>query len=975
MKKITIILSFLFFTFLGFSQIKILPNTLVIKLSDNKKGDSKKNIKTLLGKDFSSFSPMFPYKTTSKNSSGLSNIYLLKTKGKKSVNFYLKKIENNQNIVYACPYYLPELLGNQSNDPLMSKQYYLPLIKAFEAHQINAGDTNICVGITDTGVELNHEDLSENLKYNYNDPINGIDDDNDGFVDNYCGWDIGDKDNNPNPTLSKHGTMVAGLACATGNNSKGIYGIGGKTKFLPIKIMDSLGNMSGAYEGIVYAADHGCQIINCSWGSPIKNPLCDDVVNYALNEKKCLIVAAAGNGRNDIPYYPAACEGVLNVTATNKYDIKWKGSTYGVEVDIAAPGEGVYTTYMNNRYGNGWGTSFASPIVAGCAALVKAKFPNLSPLQIAQQLRVSADIIDTLSGNKNFYKKMGSGRLNALNALTKTNLIALRINDLKYKKKINPGDTLTLAFTLTNYLKAIDDATISLKINSNYGKMLDSVFYTGKMETLKSLSTKNNPMRLVLNKEIPFDERIELEFSFRSKNYTDYQLFKVLVNPSFVNVKNKYLETTFTSNGTIGFANISTLLGKGFIFDKTNYLLAEAGIMVGNSDSNLVSALPGDFQFAIQQKVDTFRISQKLKAITKFSPYDTLQKKMPITIKQISKMYDEETLNQIVFHNYTVTNEAEKDIENFAFSIFTNWDLDNEKCNRMVFDKTKNLFYAKSTNTTKLFAGVQFLSADSCVPYAFDLTASGNGGIDITQEFTNKNKWKAMTTTRLADNNTENKINIASMLTAPKMLLKAKDSLVYSFAFVVANNYQEFIELANRAKKEYEANILVKSLSLNISDTSIARGKSFVLTATVFPENVADKSIKWRSDNPDIATVGRNGRVAAIAVGKTKITATTKKGEQTASCNLVVTPFAKANDRKENKEISLYPTIVKDRFTIKVNNTNSKLTIYSLSGKKVLEKTINSKKEEISIKSLHSGVYVAKIHTKGNIFFKKLVVN
>lgn len=975
MKKTTFTLSFLFFAFLGFSQIKTLPNTLVIKFSDNTKGVDRGSIKNLLGKDFYSLLPMFPHKAISKNNSSLKNIYLLKTKGRKNTNAYLDKIKTYQNIAYVCPYYLPEVLGNESNDPLLSKQYYLPLIKAFEAHKISEGDTNICVGIIDTGVELNHEDLIGNLKYNYDDPINGIDDDNDGFIDNYYGWDIADKDNNPNPTLSGHGTMVAGLACATGNNSKGIYGIGGKSKFLAVKIMDSLGNLSGAYQGIVYAADQGCQIINCSWGSPIKNPLCDDVVNYATNEKNCLIVAAAGNSRNDTPYYPAACEGVLNVTATNKDDLKWRGSTYGVEVNISAPGEGVYTTNTNNRYRNGWGTSFASPIVAGCAALVKAKFPNFSSLQIAQQLRVSADVIDTLSGNKDFYKKLGTGRLNALNALTKTDLIALRIKNLKHKKEINSGDTLTLAFTLTNYLKAIDNATVSLKINPDYGKMLDSVFHTGKMETLKSLNTKNNPMRLVLNKDLPFDEYIELEFTFKSGEYIDYQVFKTLINPSFVNVKNKRLATTFTSNGAIGFANISRFLGKGLIFDKTNWLLAEAGIMIGNSDSNLVAALPGDFEFQILQKVDTFRTTQRLNAYARFTPHDTLQTRMPVTIKQTSKIYDKDELSQVVFHNYTVINHSERDMKNFAFSVFTNWDLDKEKFNRMVFDKQRNLFYAKTTTTTKLFAGVQLLGADSCVPYAFDLMKNGNGGIDITQDFTNKDKWAAMTTIRSEDGNTENKINIASMLTAPKMLLKRKDSLTYHFAFVVANDYQEFIEIADRIKKEYKVNIPIKSLSLNISDTSIARGRSFLLTATVLPDNANDKTIVWKSENPNIATIGKNGRVAAIAVGKTKIIASTKGGEQRAVCKLTVTAFDGTDDRNKEQEVSIYPTITNNAFTIETNTSNSLLTIYNLSGKKVFEKHLHTKKEEINVSVLQRGTYIVKIQIKEKLFFEQLILN
>lgn len=164
-------------------------------------------------------------------------------------------------IEYAEPLYKIQLLSNP-NDPDTASQYYLGLIKAYDAWDISQGDSNIVVGVTDTGTDLDHPDLAAGIAYNYADPINGIDDDGDGYIDNFMGWGFGQNDNDPSVDVI-HGSFVLGLAGAVTNNGIGIAGAGYKTRFLPVKISNN-GVLTTAYEGIVYAADHGCQIINCS---------------------------------------------------------------------------------------------------------------------------------------------------------------------------------------------------------------------------------------------------------------------------------------------------------------------------------------------------------------------------------------------------------------------------------------------------------------------------------------------------------------------------------------------------------------------------------------------------------------------------------------------------------------------------------------------------------------------------------------
>ncbi len=122
--------------------------------------------------------------------------------------------------------------------------------------------------MVDTGVQLDHEDLRENSYLNLLDPINQIDDDMDGLVDNYYGWDFADNDSDPTSDQNQHGNLVAGVSSARTNNGIGLAGTGFNAKFMPVKAFSSQGNAFKGYEAMVYAAENGCKVINLSWGAP-----------------------------------------------------------------------------------------------------------------------------------------------------------------------------------------------------------------------------------------------------------------------------------------------------------------------------------------------------------------------------------------------------------------------------------------------------------------------------------------------------------------------------------------------------------------------------------------------------------------------------------------------------------------------------------------------------------------------------------
>lgn len=291
---------------------------------------------------------------------------------------------------------------------------------------LQTGKPSVTIAILDCGVDLEHADLAPNIWTNPGEiAANGKDDDKDGYVDDVHGWDFGDGDNDPNPDPlidpstsvdeGWHGTFVAGLAAAKGNNALGITGTAWNCSLMPVKISDINGNitLSAAVSGIAYAALKHASVINMSIGTTDASaaPVFQAAINSAVSAG-CAIVAAAGNSGTDVPQYPAACTDVVAVAATNYSNVRSSFSNWGAYVDIAAPGESMWSCIARNyayddystlvfeyyygfdgthAYMLGDGTSFAAPIVAGAIALERAQFRWLTARQAMQQIVLDGD--------------------------------------------------------------------------------------------------------------------------------------------------------------------------------------------------------------------------------------------------------------------------------------------------------------------------------------------------------------------------------------------------------------------------------------------------------------------------------------------------------------------------------------------------------------------------------------------------------
>ncbi|MFZ0390047.1 MAG: S8 family serine peptidase [Calditrichia bacterium] len=427
----------------------------------------------------------------------LANIYRLYLPQSRSLEAAITAFSKNEWIVAAEyePLCKPDVfLGPYTpNDPFMVSQWHSFKTMAdwawgtWTSLGFVPGDTSIVVGIVDSGVEWDHPDLMANIWVNPGEDVDGdhvvgdygniasggdedgIDNDGNGKVDDLIGWDfVGydhnspQEDNDPKATASDHGTAVSGCASAVTDNGLGVTGMGFRVKLLPCKVGadDGYQYLINGYDGILYAARTGADVINCSWGSTGGGGFGQNIINVAHDTYGAIIVASAGNENtnlNTTPHYPSDYNNVICVAGTDQDDSKNSSSNYGNSVDISAPFSSIYTTSFISSGGYQYtqGTSFSSPIVAGAIGLLKSMYPDSSQAWLENRIIESADNIDDV--NPGYIGWLGSGRVNSFNAIAQPlypniNFVASSMQILNDNGNgvLNPGEGASLRVTLKN---------------------------------------------------------------------------------------------------------------------------------------------------------------------------------------------------------------------------------------------------------------------------------------------------------------------------------------------------------------------------------------------------------------------------------------------------------------------------------------------------------------------------------------------
>jgi subtilisin family serine protease len=356
----------------------------------------------------------------------LHRIFMIEFASKDKVNALIKAIEQNPEIEYAekAPYMRISFTPNDANYATAGNRWHLDKINATTAWDVTHGSAAIKIAVIDNAINTTHPDL-----------VNKV----------VLAIDLADGDANTAPPATSaiwsHGTHTSGLVGAQTNNSVGTASIGFDCSIIAIKAgadADGGQGVSSMYEGITWAADNGADILSMSFGGPGFFATMQMIVDYAYN-KGCVLVAAAGNNGagdedpNNVNYigYPAACNHVISVGATNGNDKAAAFSEFGTWIDVMAPGgfqndggiidqilgNSVYSTTSPNTYGKMQGTSMACPIAAGLCGLILSVDPTLTPDRVEQYLKATCTNIELLQDAAHI-GMVGAGRINAFAAVT-----------------------------------------------------------------------------------------------------------------------------------------------------------------------------------------------------------------------------------------------------------------------------------------------------------------------------------------------------------------------------------------------------------------------------------------------------------------------------------------------------------------------------------------------------------------------------
>ncbi|MCE9615013.1 MAG: S8 family serine peptidase [Lentisphaerae bacterium] len=364
-------------------------------------------------------------------------VHLVKVSDGSTLEQKLSELRANPNVSYAEPNY--KIKGSRTpNDPSLTRQWGMQNtgqtggtpdadVDAPTAWDRGTGSREVTVAVLDSGVSYTHNDLAANIWTNEGEIAgNNLDDDGDGYVDDVYGYDFFNNDGDPVDDFG-HGTHVAGIIAAQGDNGIGVVGMNWRAQIMGLKFIGAAnyGTMDGAVAAIDFAISKGVRISNNSWGAYGFSQALYDAIAMA-RARNHLFVAAAGNEGVNIDEYPEIPAGydldnILSVAASDHNDQLASFSNYGLKnVDIAAPGVSIYSTMLNNSFGNMSGTSMAAPHVTGAAALLLSLYPNISYESLKLTLLNSADEIDAFSG-----LMQTGGRLNTGAAVTGTGIMLM----------------------------------------------------------------------------------------------------------------------------------------------------------------------------------------------------------------------------------------------------------------------------------------------------------------------------------------------------------------------------------------------------------------------------------------------------------------------------------------------------------------------------------------------------------------------
>jgi subtilisin family serine protease len=747
-------------------------------------------------------------------------------------------------VEYVEPLYIREPLY-QPNDPLAdstltsltASQYYLKQIKAYRAWDVTRGDSSIVIGITDGGVRLTHLDLAPQIKHNYADPINGRDDDGDGYVDNFTGWDLANNDNDPGYDVAiVHGSLVAGVSSSRVDNSTGLAGVGNRCRFLPLNIYPNTATGSFAgIEAIVYAADHGCQVINMSWGAPGGYSRFEqDAITYAAVNRDAVLVAAAGNTSADLLFYPASYDHVVSVSGVDNTDRKVGSATFSHRVDLVAPGISILTVYgyhagaVDNDYTAVGGTSFAAPMVAAAAALVRWQFPTYNADQVAARLRQTTDNID--AQNATWASRLGTGRLNMVQALARANVQEARVTASTFapaRSAYAPGDTMRLTAAVQNLLAPVAGLTVTLTSLSPYLTVRAGSFAVGSLGTLGRADNATAPFRLaVTTSGIPLNTTATLRYRLTATGGFQYdQYVDIVLNPDYVVLSANDLAVTLTSRGNLAYDNLAGTVGAGLTYRTSGNMLSEGGLMLATSSTRVSDRIRTSGGLSRQSFFSLRQASRqqpgpRADQEARIAFQDTIPvagsriRSVGVAVRQRAYAWATAGRRDFIVLEYSLKNLTADTLKPLYAGIFTDWDLpnpDGAARNAADYDTTRALGYcyalgqSAATAVPAQYAGIRLLRGGTPTVYSINSSAPVGSPVRLADGFSIAEKFLTLSSTARAQRSAglPTGADVAQVVGTRLAQLAPGDSTTVAFAVLAAPTLAQLQTAADAAASTY----------------------------------------------------------------------------------------------------------------------------------------------------------------------------
>ncbi|MEQ9263688.1 MAG: S8 family serine peptidase [Balneolaceae bacterium] len=741
------------------------------------------------------------------------------------------KISNLPGIEYAEPRYL-YYTAETTVDPI--KNNFITFHRFNSAWDVSQSSSDIIISIVDSGVNYGHEDLQDKHWVNTAEiPNNGIDEDRNGFVDDFLGWDFWEsgytaatmtQDNDPFAGNNDHGTHVAGIATATPNNNKGLAGTGYNARYMAVKAGGAPDNPATAgnesrsigfgYDAILYSMVNGADIINCSWGGTNFSAFGEEVVNMA-NEAGILIVAASGNDTSDENHYPSSYRNVLSVGSVDLGGQISGFSNFGFTVDVFATGVINSSNGMgSNGYATYGGTSMASPAVAGLAALIKERYPTWSPERIKNQIRASSVTMEN-ANPASFRYKLGTGYIDAYLAVN-TPQPGIQIDTTEYLNSF--GETLGIGedgivkMHLTNY--GGESGPISVSVES----LSDGVSFSSDAFPVASIATDET--RIV---EIPvsttediletLSAEIVVKFVGTSSTYNNFEIL-TFDDLQFDISRANDLAVSFTPTGKIGFFDASAGVGGiGFIpdhqtanFSEDNVLfeggiILEANKKIANSVRSLSGRTDNDFLPISSYKVTSLDATSAGDGSATFAPKKiTTLDNAQVTLNTYA-FNDAATSNAIIL-NYVITNTSNSySLSDTYFGVFNDWDIGNFARNSTTYDAQNDVLIIRETEETgSPFVAVASFGNTSSV-LAIDNNFSGGTSsfrFGLDDGFSDAEKRNSL---KAGENNTElANADVSAVVATGPYYIPPRSSISVGFVYAFGDTELELLNQINAAR-------------------------------------------------------------------------------------------------------------------------------------------------------------------------------